>query len=218
MVLQKKCTSCDTDLNEFTGRIRKSSGIYHSTCRACHNQLNVFQRQRYKWECIQAYGGPTCNCVGCDETRFEFLTIDHVDDNGAEHRRTFANGNGGFSFYLWLKRQKFPPGFQVLCMNCNFAKGAYGYCPHNHPSKVDTTTLVYKPRRSSEGAASHSAKLDSDKVEDVKRRIQAGETLESIAAVHDVHRSSIFRIKHGKTWKNPINVDSTENEAGKLIV
>jgi hypothetical protein len=24
----------------------------------------------------------------------------------------------------------FPPIFQVLCMNCNFAKGKLGFCPH----------------------------------------------------------------------------------------
>jgi hypothetical protein len=26
---------------------------------------------------------------------------------------------------------EFPDGFQVLCHNCNLAKGYYGECPHN---------------------------------------------------------------------------------------
>ena len=32
--------------------------------------------------------------------------------------------------YDWLKKNNFPPGFQVLCGSCNFAKGKYGSCPH----------------------------------------------------------------------------------------
>lgn len=66
----------------------------------------------------------------------EFLTIDHVDNNGAAHRREI-HGPGyknrppaGHRTYRWLRIQEYPAGFQVLCMNCNFAKGVYGECPH----------------------------------------------------------------------------------------
>lgn len=30
----------------------------------------------------------------------------------------------------WLRRNNYPNGFQVLCHNCNMAKGFYGKCPH----------------------------------------------------------------------------------------
>jgi hypothetical protein len=30
----------------------------------------------------------------------------------------------------WLRRNKFPSGYQVLCHNCNFSKGHVGICPH----------------------------------------------------------------------------------------
>jgi len=33
--------------------------------------------------------------------------------------------------YVWLKRNYFPTGFQLLCHNCNLAKGFYGKCPHD---------------------------------------------------------------------------------------
>lgn len=59
---------------------------------------------------------------------FEFLTIDHIDGNGAEHRRTLKRG--GITFYRWLINNGFPSGFQTLCYNCNCAKGQYGTCPH----------------------------------------------------------------------------------------
>ena len=30
----------------------------------------------------------------------------------------------------WLEKNNFPSGFQILCWNCNFAKGSLGKCPH----------------------------------------------------------------------------------------
>ena len=31
--------------------------------------------------------------------------------------------------FLWLIKNDFPPGYQVLCFNCNYAKTAFGKCP-----------------------------------------------------------------------------------------
>jgi hypothetical protein len=56
-----------------------------------------------------------------------FLTIDHIENNGAEHRRQQRNGqNKGHDIYAWLRKNNYPEGFQVLCYNCNCAKGIYG--------------------------------------------------------------------------------------------
>ena len=35
--------------------------------------------------------------------------------------------------YRWLIKHKFPSGIQILCHNCNLAKGYYGSCPHQDP-------------------------------------------------------------------------------------
>jgi len=70
--------------------------------------------------------GKSCAC--CGETIFEFLTIDHINNNGAEHRRKI----GRSETYKWLIENNFPEGFQILCMNCNSAKGFYGKCPHEN--------------------------------------------------------------------------------------
>ncbi len=81
-----------------------------------------------------AYGGHVCVC--CGETEPLFLTIDHVDNDGAEMRRNGTHSRGGTAFYQWLKKSGFPPGFQVLCMNCNLGKHRNGgVCPH-HSRKV----------------------------------------------------------------------------------
>jgi hypothetical protein len=75
-------------------------------------------------DALEAYGGPVCRC--CGEHRLEFLSIDHI--NGV--RLPNDPGVGGHPLYRWLKKNKYPKGFRVLCMNCNFALGHAGYCPH----------------------------------------------------------------------------------------
>lgn len=37
-----------------------------------------------------------------------------------------------YDLYAWLHANKYPDGFQVLCHNCNMAKGFYSRCPHNN--------------------------------------------------------------------------------------
>jgi len=61
----------------------------------------------------------------------EFLTIDHINGGGNKQKQEI--GGAGIKLYLWMKRNNYPSGFQVLCMNCNFAKGKYGICPHQRP-------------------------------------------------------------------------------------
>jgi hypothetical protein len=72
---------------------------------------------------VTHYGG---KCACCGESTFEFLEIDHINNDGAVHRKKIGKGNT----YKWLIANNYPPGFQVLCSNCNHAKGRYGYCPH----------------------------------------------------------------------------------------
>lgn len=78
-----------------------------------------------RMEVLQHYGG---QCACCGETEPRFLGIDHINGGGSAHRKTI--GLSGKSIYYWLKNNGFPAGFQVLCHNCNSAKGRYGICPH----------------------------------------------------------------------------------------
>ena len=86
---------------------------------------NVRVRANHRKEreaCIAAYGG-ACEC--CGETRYEFLAIDHINGGGRQHREKIGN-----KICRWLVKNNFPPGFRVLCHNCNLSIGHYGYCPH----------------------------------------------------------------------------------------
>jgi hypothetical protein len=89
-----------------------------------NNQRGKRFRERLRTEVLNAYGN-VCAC--CGEGEPKFLSIDHINNDGAEHRRQLAHNK----LYSWLKRQGFPKDrYQLLCMNCNFAKGLYGKCPH----------------------------------------------------------------------------------------
>lgn len=76
---------------------------------------------------LRVYGNTACAC--CNETEVAFLCIDHINNDGATHRRKL-NLYGGTRTYQWLRLNGYPPGFQVLCFNCNFAKYSLGACPH----------------------------------------------------------------------------------------
>lgn len=92
---------------------------------------------------LQHYSGGKMKCDCCDESLIEFLTIDHIDGGGTKHRVKVGHGN----MYRWLIRNKFPDGYRVLCMNCNFSYGKYGYCPHKGIPKgeVRCRGLLRKP-------------------------------------------------------------------------
>ena len=88
-------------------------------------------RTRIRSELIAAYGG---RCVCCGETAAAFLTLDHTNHDGKEHRAAFG-GRGiatSFQVYSDLKRRGWPTdGFRLLCMNCNFATRFGAACPHD---------------------------------------------------------------------------------------
>jgi len=76
--------------------------------------------QKLKEQILIHYGNNKLSCVICGEGRLDCLSIDHINDNGAEHRREL--GIIGGAFYRWLRRNDYPPGYQTLCMNCQFIK------------------------------------------------------------------------------------------------
>ena len=103
----------------------------HKLCTPCLNK-NKEKNRVLKKEVLQAYGGFRCSCPGgCTETHIRFLTIDHIHNDGAKHRREI----GSVNIYTWLKNNNYPPGFRVLCMNCNWARRT-GPCPHEDPDAL----------------------------------------------------------------------------------
>ncbi len=89
-------------------------------------QKQWYQLNREKIIKYYSNGTMTCECPGCTENQIEFLCIDHINNNGAEHRKEIG---GRTTMYLWLIKNNFPSGFRVLCFNCNCAR-RHGDCPH----------------------------------------------------------------------------------------
>ena len=88
---------------------------------------NKMYRRSLRLGVIGAYGGKRA-C--CGESRLEFLSIGHIHGGGNRHRKQLQKP--GIDLYLWLRKHGYPPGYRVLCHNCNFSHGIYGYCPHIH--------------------------------------------------------------------------------------
>ena len=112
---------------------------YHERYRDRELRYGKKRRRELKLEIFNKYGGPVCVC--CGERHLEFLSIDHINGQGSLHRRQIAEERGksyrsGQKFYDWLKQNNFPTGFQVLCFNCNFAKGHFDKCPHDVEREV----------------------------------------------------------------------------------
>ena len=88
--------------------------------------INATWRWKARLKIIDAYGG---ECACCGELIPEFLSIDHVKNDGYVKR---LNGEqSGAALYKKLEKLGYPKDdYQLLCMNCNFAKGHFGFCPH----------------------------------------------------------------------------------------
>lgn len=99
-------------------------------CRASTMRSN----QRNRLDALIRYGGSPPKCACCGEDKYQFLAIDHPNNDGAAHRKEIRKGKPywkvGVMMVNWLKRNAYPPGFRILCHNCNSARQYYGYC-HN---------------------------------------------------------------------------------------
>jgi len=91
-------------------------------------------RDKLKREVVDHYGG---KCACCKEEEITFLTLDHINNDGAAHRIKLFGKRvvGGQRFYSWLKKNDYPADIQVLCFNCNIGKNFLGFCPHTLEKK-----------------------------------------------------------------------------------
>lgn len=105
--------------------------------RSTYNKLyraeNIETRRAYdlkrsrdlRLKALQAYGGTPPKCACCGEKEIKFLSIDHINGGGNYERKKLSRWVN-----QWLKTNNYPKGYQVLCFNCNLAKGFYKKCPH----------------------------------------------------------------------------------------
>lgn len=136
-VICRRCQAALTDSNWLPGSRRANNKV----CTPCDRKYQLEHYYKHqdrrcaevrarsaliRAELLNAYGN-VCKC--CGEAEEAFLTVDHVHNDGKEHRK--ALGGSGGAFYRWLRDRDYPQdGFQLLCWNCNHAKYSEGICPH----------------------------------------------------------------------------------------
>jgi hypothetical protein len=114
----------------------RSNGYIHRRCRQCYRAIQrplnrawlKKNRVSIRAEVLAAYGGK-CEC--CSESNPGFLSIDHVNNDGKQHREELRGI--GSAIYGWLKDQGCPQDgrFRLLCLNCNIGRARNGgICPH----------------------------------------------------------------------------------------
>ncbi len=90
-------------------------------------------RARLRAEMLAAYGG---KCACCGETEPTFLTLDHAQGDGAQHRRQYKQkGNGGVLAELCKAGWPQDGRFRLLCWNCQFGTQQPGGCPHQRQTQ-----------------------------------------------------------------------------------
>lgn len=111
---RRKCQMC-IDRNTQWHRIHADES----------NAKKALMRYNIKKRIVEAYGG---RCVACGEQRIPCLEIDHIANDGQEHRASLGfdpSYRGGISFYRKvLKLCPLPNNLQVLCANCHAWKHA----------------------------------------------------------------------------------------------
>lgn len=106
---------------------------YRKTNAGKLNRANY--NRKLKLEVLTHYSdGTSPACVCCNEAEEKFLAIDHIIPAS---QVKLTSPRAGRALYRWLRMNDFPPGFRVLCHNCNFGRAINGgVCPHEEQRNV----------------------------------------------------------------------------------
>jgi len=183
---------------------------------------------------LEMYENLGDKCACCGESQPQFLTLDHVRNDGAEHRKKLAGDRkSGVSTWLEVMREAKREGwpkekYQVLCYNCNCAKGHWGECPHmsgeskeiylsklrdvlasvgkkyrNYQEKLANPGFVEtRPHKSVEMSGNKFAarKLTREMAEEIRKLGTTGMLQREIAVKFGVGRQMVNLILSGKRW------------------
>ena len=87
------------------------------------SKKNRKDRAYYKEKLFEIFG--KC-CKHCGLKDLGLLTIDHIHGDGAEHRKRASNS---LKILKEVVESEDKTKYRILCMNCNWCLGQYGYLP-----------------------------------------------------------------------------------------
>lgn len=131
---RKMCVACWSDHRKpYQSKYRYENVVelsaYHKTKHERKkSDRNAAHRRHYRnlQKVVFDHYGAKCAC--CGENESAFLSIDHKNNDGAEHRKKIGVGH---ILFRWIIDNAFPSTLQLLCCNCNIGKHRNGgVCPH----------------------------------------------------------------------------------------
>jgi hypothetical protein len=110
------------------GRVFDRRSYTEAYCRGCKSNRENRQRRKDRVDVINKYGG---QCVCCGETEIDFLTFDHINNDGWTER-TGLNGRASGGAIIVALKKEMRTDIQILCYNCNCARqfSPDRICPH----------------------------------------------------------------------------------------
>ena|ERR1035437_10348569 len=139
----KTCSKCKT-VKPLTKYYKDCGTIdgYQYICKACRkvaypptDKTRATARKtakKLKEKLVISYGS---KCTCCGEAEIRFLTLEHRNKDGKEHRKKMRSRD---LIYRDVLRRGSPPEYTIYCMNCNFAERNGIPCPH----KTKTLSLA----------------------------------------------------------------------------
>ncbi len=129
------CVEKVEEINPRTGRpfyyCRRHGEVRKKHCRADYlrhkeeRNRKTLERHKGQRQAVLELYGRECQC--CGETNEAFLTLDHVNGGGAEHRAERSRAG----VLADAVREFRPDLYQILCWNCNTGRHMNGgICPH----------------------------------------------------------------------------------------
>lgn len=225
--MERTCSICGETKDEKVFQ-PSFNGARKNYCFACKGRREVARSRLEMYENL----GDHCAC--CGESHPKFLTFDHVQNDGAAHRKKLAgNRKSGVSTWLEVIREARRNGwpkdkYQVLCYNCNCAKGHWGECPHktretveayiaslrdvvslvgkkhrNYQEKINNPDFVEKRQYKSEemvGNKRAAKKLSAEMVKEIRRLAGTGMLQREVAEKFGVGRQMVSLIINRKRW------------------
>lgn len=140
----------------------------------CYERTARNEMRQEMWRQVREGYGNQCAC--CGQTEPLFLTIDHVNNDGAQMRRNGTHPANGYLFNVWIIENNFPPMLRLLCANCNFGRQRNGgICPHLTEQPSSTIPSGSTSQAIGDGSAlhpypAHAGLLDED--EEIVRTLQ----------------------------------------------
>lgn len=113
-----------------------------SDVRKKYSIRSINKNYNNRLEVIYWYSDGSMVCKNCGNHYYEFLAVDHMNNDGYAHRSSGELKKYSNNICTYLVANNFPDGYQILCHNCNQLKRYDG-----SPNVKDTAYTRHRVKR-----------------------------------------------------------------------